>query len=327
METIKNLITRLGPTAGLFLICFILIIYIAIGFLYFQQGAKQRDLEEKIVNLTAVVSRPVSSDEELQAAYDNVTSNLAPLTDSEAIAMLVTIAEQSGIDINEVSNKFRVPPATHSTAKVGGGTYQLISFRNVQVQGDYDDVMAFISDLDSGTTLNNMVLKKVAITQQIVPLSAEEIARRSEFSNVASAVEDMMLDNALWELPNPMSFANGVATNLMGDDPNTEGMVEGFPDITTTAAEKDYTGTGTPRDGYVLYQHDKIFMDNPTQYQTVTYLNTLATDYYYTCEADGTVRQWDGPNVATAEEYLGRGESKTKTGLKANMDIYIYIKP
>ena len=325
METIKNLITRLGPSAGLFLICFILIIYIAIGFLYFQQGAKQRDLEEKIVNLTAVVSRPVSSDEELQAAYDNVTSNLAPLTDSAAIAMLVSIAEQSGIDIN--SDKFRVPSATHSTAKVGGGTYQLISFRNIQVQGDYDDVMAFISDLDSGTTLNNMVLKKAAISQQIVPLSAEEIARRSEFSNVASAVEDMMLDNALWELPNPMSFANGVATNLMGDDPNTEGMVEGFPDITTTAAEKDYTGTGTPRDGYVLYQHDKIFTGSPSQYETVSYFTTLTTKYYYTCEADGTVRQWDGPNVATAEEYLSRGESKTKTELTANMDIYIYIKP
>lgn len=327
METIKNFITRLGLTGGLILIGFILIIYIAIGFLYFQQGAKQKQLDEQIAKLSIVVSRPLSSDEELQAAYDNVTSKLSPLTDGEAISILVNLAEQSGIDINEGSGKFQVPPARYSQAKIGAGTYQVISFKNVVVQGDYDDVMAFVSDLDSGTTRENMVLQKVAIKQQTVQLSAEEIARRSEFNNVAAAVETMMMANRLPVIPNPMSVAEGFATNLMGDDPNTEGMVEGFPDITTTAAEKDYTGTGTPRDGYVLYNHDKILTDNFDQFETVSYFPTLTTNYYYTCEADGTVRQWDSPNVATAEEYLDRDESTTKIELKATMDIDIYVKP
>jgi len=101
----------------------------------------------------------------LKAEYDEVNLSLAPMTASDAIAILVDIAEKSGIDTDETADKFRVPSAAFSQAKVGGGTYQLLSFSNISVQGDYDSVMAFISDLDSGKTLNNMVLKKVNITQ------------------------------------------------------------------------------------------------------------------------------------------------------------------
>lgn len=327
METLKNIITRLGPTGGLFLIGFILIVYIAIGFLYFQQSGKQKELQDQITKLSAVISRPLASADELHAKCDEISENLTPMTDSEYIEKLVSIAEQSGIDIGEDSGKFLVPSAIYRQTKMGGGTYNLISFQKITLAGDPDSVMAFILDLDSGATLPTMVLKKVIINEKTLQISDEEQARRAEFRDVVAAVEAMMMDNNLLlsGIPNPMSAGNGVASNLMGDYPEVEIATQGFPDVTTTAAQKGYTGDGTPRNGYVLYGHDKISSYNSEEYSTVDYITTLTTLYYYTCEADGTVRQWDGPNVATAAEYMGMEE--TVTELTAILDVDIYTKP
>lgn len=327
METLKNIITRLGPTGGLFLIGFILIVYIAIGFLYFQQSGKQKELQDQITKLSAVISRPLASADELHAKCDEISENLTPMTDSEYIEKLVSIAEQSGIDIGEDSGKFLVPSAIYRQTKIGGGTYNLISFQKITLAGDPDSVMAFILDLDSGATLPTMVLKKVIINEKTLQISDEEQARRAEFRDVVAAVEAMMMDNNLLlsGIPNPMSAGNGVASNLMGDYPEVEIATQGFPDVTTTAAQKGYTGDGTPRNGYVLYGHDKISSYNSEEYSTVDYITTLTTLYYYTCEADGTVRQWDGPNVATAAEYMGMEE--TVTELTAILDVDIYTKP
>jgi len=324
MESIKKLLNRFWPTGGLLLGGLLVIIYIAFGFVYLQQGPKQKDLEEQITRLTLVVTRPLPSSEKLQAEYEDINSSLAPMTDSDAIALLVGIAEENGIDISEGSSLFRVRSASFSQVQVGGGDYQLLSFKNIYVQGDYDNVMAFISDLDSGKTLKTMVLKRVATTETEVQFIGEEGDRRAEFRKVAAAVRDMMDDIALAEIPHPMNFAGDIATNLMGDDPDTEETVEGFPDITTTAADRGYSGNTTPRAGYVLYNHDKISTDNTTQFETVSYINVLTTDYYYTCEFNGTVRQFDGTDVATATEYLGSAASKMDT--VATLDVVIYTK-
>jgi len=326
MEIIKALLTRFRHMGVLFVIGVFLIIFIALGILYFQQGAQQRELEEQITKLSLVVAKPLGSAEKLRAEYDEVNLALAPMTNIAAVAMLVSIAEKSGIDIGANAGKLRISPATVREEKMGVATYQVLSFKNITVQGDYDKVMAFISTLDSGETLKTMVLKKVAIRQVEVRFVDEEGDRRAEFRNVASAVIDMMDDNGLFGIPNPMRFAGGVATNLMGDDPDTEATVEGFPDITTTAAEKGYIGTGSPRDGYVLYGHHKISTDDTTTFSTVNpYITILTTTYYYTCEADGTVRQFDGASVATATEYLGSEESRIET--VAIVDVDIYTKP
>lgn len=324
METIKNLLTRFWPTGSLLLGGLLVIIYIAFGFVYVQQAPKQKEVEGQITRLTLVVARPLPSGEELQAEYEEVNSLLAPMTDSDAIARLVGIAEENGIDISQGSGIFRVPSASFSQMKVGGGDYQLVSFRNIYVQGDYDSVMAFISDLDSGKTLKTMVLKRVVTTETEVQFTGEEGDRRAEFRKVAAAVMDMMDDIALSEIPHPMNLAGDNATNLMGDDPDTEEAVEGFPDITTTAADRGYSGNTTLRAGYVLYNHDRISTDNTTQFETVSYINVLTTDYYYTCEFNGTVRQFDGADVATATEYLGSAASKMDT--VATVDVVIYTK-
>ncbi len=324
MGIIKSLLSRFWPSGFLVLSGFFVIVYIALGVLYLQQGMQQKELDKQIAKISVIVAKSLPSDEKLRAEYDEVNRSLSPMTDSAAIAVIVGIADKSGIDIDAGSGKFRVPSAKFGEVKMGEVTYQLLSFSSISVQGDHENVMAFISDLDSGETLKTMVLKRVATAPVEVMFTGEEGARRAEFRNVASAVRAMMDDNDLSEIPNPVNFAGGIATNFMGDDLATEDTVEGFPDITTTAAEKGYTGTGSPRDGYMLRLHDRVSSDNTTQFTTVSYIPILTTEYYYTCEADGTVRQFEGADVSITTEYLGSEESKPET--RATLDVVIYTK-
>ena len=131
----------------------------------------------------------------------------------------------------------------------------------------------------------------------------DEEARRTEFHNVASSIIAMMVDNNLASIPTPLNFAGGVGYNYLGDDPGTAGAVEGFPDTASDAAAvKGYTGAGSPRDGYVLYRHDKIGTDTTT-FSTVSYVSMIRTKWYYTCEADGTVRQFNNASLTTEYTY------------------------
>ncbi|MDD5038425.1 MAG: hypothetical protein PHN78_03815 [Dehalococcoidales bacterium] len=334
MEFLKSLTSKLHRVGPFILIGIILIIYISFGAVYWQQGTQQTKLNEQIAKLSTVLAKPMPSAENLEAEYEQVNLALSPVIDSDAIAMLVEIASESGIDIDEAHGRFRVPSAQHGSTKIGSGTYQLVSFRNIHVQGDYASVMAFISNIDSGNTLDTMVLRRVTTRQIEATAVGEEGDRRAEFRTVTAAVSAMMSNNSLSEIPNPISSGGGVATNLMGDDPYTTELIEGFPDIATTAAEKGYIGgvTGAPRGGYVLYNHGKIRSDNATLFQTVDYItlestvfyytNNYTTHYYYTCDVDGTVHQYDGVDIATATEYLDSGVTRTETVVVVDIDIY-----
>jgi len=333
MEVIKNLLIKLRHTGVLFLIGIIVITYIAFGFIYWQQERQQGELEENIARLNLILAKPLLSAEKLQAEYEEVNLALAPMTDVDTIAMLVRIAEENGIDVDMASAKFSVPTAAASRTNMRRGTYQVLAFNDIHIQGDYDNVMAFISDLDSGKKPKNvevestgeMVLTRVTTGEVPIVFTGEEGARRAEFRSMTSAVKNMMTNNSLTRIPNPINFAGGVAANFTGDDPNTEETVEGFPDITTTAAEKGYSGNATVSAGYVLYEHDNISTDNTTQFKTISYITTLTTKYYYTCEADGTVRQFDGANVSTATEYVTSEPSRIETVV--NVNVAVYFKP
>lgn len=174
MEVIKNLLNRFRQSAVLVLIGFFLIIYIAFGLIYWQQGSQQRELEEQSAKISLIVAKPLPSEEKLRAEYDEVNLALAPMTDSDAIDILVGIAEKSGIDTDPDSDKLVIPSTKPREEKVGGGSYQVFSFKNISVQGDYSNVMAFISDLDSGKTQETMVLKRVDIRQIEVKGEGEE---------------------------------------------------------------------------------------------------------------------------------------------------------
>ena len=104
---------------------------------------------------------------------------------ARAIGVIVGIAKKSGVAIAPFSQ------TAHRDEKVGGGTYQVLSFRNISVQGDYGNIMAFISDLDSGTTLETMVLKKVTINQIEVGGEGEEEEEVTRTETAASLDIDL----------------------------------------------------------------------------------------------------------------------------------------
>ncbi len=180
MEDIKKLLLRFRQSGVLLFIGFLLIIYISFGFVYWQQSTKQKDLEEQNTKISVIVAKPLASKEELKAEYDEVNLSLTPMTASDAIAILVGIAEKSGIDVTPGSDNLTVPSAAVREETVGEGTYRVFSFQNVSVRGDYDSVMAFISDLDSGTTRETMVLKSLAINQIEVEVIIEETETETE---------------------------------------------------------------------------------------------------------------------------------------------------
>ena len=128
----------------------------------------------------------------------------------------------------------------------------------------------------------------------------EEEARRTEFHNISSSVIAMMVDNDLAEIPAPAIFT-GAAQNQMSYVSGTPD--QGFPDFTTLAADKGYTGAGTPNPGYVLYRHDKIDSSATANYTTVSYVSISQTRWYYTCETDGTVRQFEEAALTTEYTY------------------------
>ncbi|MEE9464756.1 MAG: hypothetical protein V3W14_04170, partial [Candidatus Neomarinimicrobiota bacterium] len=195
--------------------------------------------------------------------------------------------------------KFNIPsPGTSEERQIGEDTYQVLPIRDIRVVGDPDSVAAFIADLDEGLTLKTMVLKNLNIAQTELVIKAEEQKRREESRLVSLALAEMMADNGLTEIPAPLDYAGGVAASDMGSTGET-----GFPDYSTAVTDKGYTGEGTPRAGYVLYGHDRIVADDTTQFERVSYMLLPATEYYYTVETDGTVRQFDGANVTLATEY------------------------
>jgi len=186
MEVIKNLLLRFRQSGTLVLVGFFVIIYIAFGFVYWQQGSEQKGLEEQTAKISVIVTKKLPDKKELQAKYDDANRVLTMTDvessddenitmDAKAIAILVAIAEKSGIDINPDNDKLRIPPTKVSEAKVGEGKYQVFSFVNIYAQGDYDSVMAFISDLDSGVTQETMVLTKVDVRQIEIPVVREEV--------------------------------------------------------------------------------------------------------------------------------------------------------
>jgi len=116
--------------------------------------------------------------------------------------------------------------------------------------------------------------------------AGEGEAKETEFANIQAAVHAMMVDNEIASLPNAVA----VSTNNMG----------AFPDATSacaTADEKvlDVEGVAyvnaSDKDGFLLYQHDRVAGD--AQAALTNYVATVTTAYWYTVYDDGTVYQHD----------------------------------
>jgi len=316
-----ELIAGRGRAVFIIFIGVLVILYIAMGIIYFQNGPAQRGLREQIVKLEAVLARPIPGVEKLQEEYNRVNTALIPKELPEVLKKLVGIARESGIDVDSDTQKFTIPPPdAPRIEKVGESSYEVLTFRSVHVEGDYDSVMAFISDLDSGKTLETMVLKNLQITQSEVKYEGEEAARRAEFREVSSAVIEMMAANNITGIPNPKSYDGGIGINDMSSFPDTVSWWTGSPGGKVTDPDGTSYAVGD-KAGYRLYGHD-IEADS-SQTNLVNYITTAQTEYYYTCEADGTVRQF--ADVAAATEYTGSDEARTE--LAVTLDVDIYRKP
>jgi hypothetical protein len=318
----KKLFSRFYPSGFLILCGLILIIYGGLGVMYVQQGVKQKDLNKQITQLNLIVSKPLSSISELKETYNQILENLKPIDNKQAIELLVSVAERNGIEISEEARKFLVPASVTQSEKVGINNYRVLVFSNILVQGNYENVLAFITDLETNPDLKNVIVTGIVSSEENVVATGDEAQRREEFRDVKQAVLEMMEDNQLSYIYHPVNVAGKRATNYMGDNPNTESVQEGFPDAITSLKQKGYTGNATPKTGYLLYRHDRISTDNTSSYTTVNYFGTLTTRYYYTCESNGEVRQWDRADITAATEYTSSDPSMQELKLVLSLKIY-----
>ena len=321
----KNLLTRLRRTGLLFLIGIFLIIYLGLGALFIQQGPAQKELNERIASQSIVAARPLPPADKLKAEADEVKVALAPLTDYAVLEVLVKIARQSGINVDDTeAKKFSVPPAGKATeVKIGDGQYQVMPIKNIKVQGAYENVVKFVADLDAGTTLKTMVLRKAVISEVEIVFEDVEKERRQEWRDVQEAVKTMMAENGLETIPYPMDFAGEVAFNDMTAFPDA------ISDWTGDVGGKTADPKGTKyvdgdKAGYLLLGQDVTGDGKLTG--LVDYLKIKTTKYYYTCEADGRVRQFGSAVIYGAVEYLGSEPSRFETQAAVDVDIYFKVE-
>ena len=152
------------------LIGLFVIIYAAMGLIYFQQQREQSDLEALIDQRTATVSQPVELSEEEEANYEAaqqaITTGLVDEDEirifrEDVIEKVLEIAETLGFDADDITS------FTYSdnlrTETIGETSYKVIPFQ-IKIEGDYNKVIAFISTLDSMPDMKTFVLKDVDIT-------------------------------------------------------------------------------------------------------------------------------------------------------------------
>ncbi|MFC1999074.1 type II secretion system protein [Chloroflexota bacterium] len=128
----------------------------------------------------------------------------------------------------------------------------------------------------------------------------EEEAKITEKTTVQQAVLTLMIDNKLGAaLAAPV---DGTALDLPQND------MSAFPDNSTIITEKVADPDGTlyqagDQGGYYLFDHD-IVADNDAA-TLIKYVDRVTTVYYYTCDADGTIHQYEFgtvvPNAANPE--------------------------
>jgi len=166
---------------------------------------------------------------------------------------------------------------------------------------------------EKGFTLNKLLivvailgmLAAVVIpaVQQFIGAGEEEV-RETEFATIQSSVHAMMDDNEISSIPNAVAYVTpgGAVVNAVNDmtafpDPTSDWDLVGGK-LTDPTGDTPYTLLDEP--GYLLQDHDK----NAGDTGLVDYVVISTSEYYYTCETDGTVRQWEtADTTATGTEY------------------------
>ena len=119
----------------------------------------------------------------------------------------------------------------------------------------------------------------------------EEEAAKTELHNVQAAVTNLMVDNGIVEIEGALGAGSGEATFK---DMNQ------FPDAeTSNPIRLLFAGAGNEVPGYRLYGNQVIVdlngngtVEAGDGVKLVNYVSMNTTAYRYTCETDGTVKQW-----------------------------------
>ena len=147
--------------------------------------------------------------------------------------------------------------------------------------------------------------------------AGETEARETDYSTIQTSVHAMMVDNGITSMPGAVIWTDSTtgAVNSMTAFPDTTATLatKGADDpfVTAAIAANDITAEAL---GYRLYGNQIVVdVDGDGTYDAgdgdaileVDYVAMSTSTYYYTCEKDGTVRQWASVDcsVATGVEY------------------------
>jgi len=135
--------------------------------------------------------------------------------------------------------------------------------------------------------------------------AGEEEARETEYTTIQTSVHAMMVDNTISSIPDPaFAFADGAATNSMTAFPDSTSSATvpvAVPGKVTDPGGTNYDYAGGDVAGYLLQNHDKTGGDGAGPY--VDYVGMGTSAYYYTCETDGSIRQFADAGLVTEYPY------------------------
>ncbi|MFC2058870.1 hypothetical protein ACFLTS_04415 [Chloroflexota bacterium] len=127
-----------------------LIIYVAIGIRYYQQGSEQTELEDEIFQVSRIAIQSKESAKELEDKVELIRSIIpaSDLKETDVYQLILTIAEQAGVlPDGDVKINFR----TEGQKKIGSGTYKTLSF-SLTANGSYNAIRQFVEVLDHEST-------------------------------------------------------------------------------------------------------------------------------------------------------------------------------
>jgi len=133
--------------------------------------------------------------------------------------------------------------------------------------------------------------------------AGEGEARETEFATIQAAVYSMMVDNEISTMPNVVIWTDSAtgAENDMGAYPDSM-SVGGTADKAFDTGDIAYTAVDD--NGYLLQDHDKT--GGGVAGPPIDYVSISTASYFYTCEIDGSIRQWETADcsVATGVECI-----------------------
>lgn len=299
----------------------VIIVLIGLAVLYFQNASNQNGLWEQIAQIKAVVAKPLASMDKLRADYKIANEALTVTSSQIVLEKIKATAAECGIDVNQNAGTFIFNASgAPKIVKVGKNSYQAIPFNGIQVKGEYKNVMEFVNKIDGGYVLSTLVLKNVVYDD----LSTEELndAAIKEYGTVLAAIQAMMRDNQLVDIPNPVAaLAGGIASNDMGTFPDSISGWASMPHkgkITDPSGKEYYSGERGRTDGAKFWDTgDKLVANGE---QLVAEGNNLITEGDRMW-SEGDKLWYEGYNLGSeGEDLMAQGHELMAEGVRRRME-------